>query len=84
MESEGRRLQISGDKETDIANGILRVSMAVQQTVCFLDGHRSPTRSVSKVTTTWKAHPGIPMASAPNMSCTNSTAWPKRATPWKP
>jgi ABC-type uncharacterized transport system involved in gliding motility auxiliary subunit len=42
MESEGRRLQISGDKETDIANGILRVSMAVQQTVCFLDGHREP------------------------------------------
>jgi ABC-type uncharacterized transport system involved in gliding motility auxiliary subunit len=42
MESEGRKLQISGDKETDIANGILRVSMGVQQTVCFLDGHREP------------------------------------------
>jgi hypothetical protein len=42
MESEGRKLQISGDKETDIANGILRVSMGVQQTLCFLDGHREP------------------------------------------
>src|SRR5437773_6147257 len=26
MESEGRKLQVSGDSETDIANGILRVS----------------------------------------------------------
>ena len=42
MESEGRRLQVSGDKENDIANGILRVSMGVQQTLCFLDGHREP------------------------------------------
>jgi ABC-type uncharacterized transport system involved in gliding motility auxiliary subunit len=42
MESEGRKLQISSDKETDIANGILRVSMGVQQAVCFLDGHREP------------------------------------------
>ncbi len=42
MESEGRKLQISSDKETDISNGILRVSMGVQQTVCFLDGHREP------------------------------------------
>ncbi|MGH8759347.1 MAG: GldG family protein [Burkholderiales bacterium] len=42
MESEDRKLQINGDKETDIANGVLRVSMGVQQTVCFLDGHREP------------------------------------------
>jgi ABC-type uncharacterized transport system involved in gliding motility auxiliary subunit len=42
MESEGRRLQVNSDKETDIANGILRVSMEVQQVVCFLDGHREP------------------------------------------
>jgi ABC-type uncharacterized transport system involved in gliding motility auxiliary subunit len=42
MESEGRKLQITSDKETDIANGILRVSMGVQQTLCFLDGHREP------------------------------------------
>ncbi|MGH8679567.1 MAG: Gldg family protein, partial [Burkholderiales bacterium] len=42
MESEGRKLQISSDKETDIANGILRVSMGVQETLCFLDGHREP------------------------------------------
>jgi hypothetical protein len=40
MESEGRKLQVNGNNETDIANGILRVSMGVQQTVCFLDGHR--------------------------------------------
>jgi ABC-type uncharacterized transport system involved in gliding motility auxiliary subunit len=40
MESEGRKLQVNGDKETDIANGILRVSMGVQQTACFLTGHR--------------------------------------------
>ncbi len=42
MESEGRKLQVNSDKETDIANGILRVSMGVQQTLCFLDGHREP------------------------------------------
>ena len=42
MESEGRRLQIDAPTETDIANGILRVSMGVQETLCFLDGHREP------------------------------------------
>jgi ABC-type uncharacterized transport system involved in gliding motility auxiliary subunit len=39
MESEGRRITVNGPTETDIANGILRVSQGVQQTVCFLDGH---------------------------------------------
>jgi ABC-type uncharacterized transport system involved in gliding motility auxiliary subunit len=42
MESEGRRLQVNGPTETDIANGILRVSQGVQQVVCFLDGHGEP------------------------------------------
>ncbi len=42
MESEGRRLQVSGDSETDIANGILRVSRSASQRVCFLDGHSEP------------------------------------------
>src|SRR5205809_51386 len=42
MESGGRRLQVSGDSETDIANGILRVSRATTQLVCFLDGHGEP------------------------------------------
>src|SRR6267143_182206 len=36
MESEGRKLQVNGDSETDIANGILRVSRATTQLVCFL------------------------------------------------
>jgi hypothetical protein len=40
MESEDRKLQVNGGSESDIVNGILRVSMGVQQTVCFLDGHR--------------------------------------------
>src|SRR3989454_11741531 len=39
MESEGRKLQVSGDSETDIANGILRVSRDAPQLVCFLAGH---------------------------------------------
>jgi hypothetical protein len=39
MESEGRRLQVNGGSETDIANGILRVSRSTTQRVCFLDGH---------------------------------------------
>lgn len=39
MESEGRKLQVHGGAETDIVNGILRVSQGVTQTVCFLDGH---------------------------------------------
>jgi ABC-type uncharacterized transport system involved in gliding motility auxiliary subunit len=42
MESEGRRLQVNGGSETDIANGILRVSQAASQRVCFLDGHGEP------------------------------------------
>src|SRR5438874_1276678 len=42
MESEGRKLQVNGDSETDIANGILRVSRATTQPVCFLDGHGEP------------------------------------------
>ena len=42
MESEGRRLQVSGDSEVNIANGILRVSRSASQRVCFLDGHSEP------------------------------------------
>jgi ABC-type uncharacterized transport system involved in gliding motility auxiliary subunit len=42
MESEGRRLQVHGGSETDIANGVLRVSQAATQRVCFLDGHGEP------------------------------------------
>ncbi len=39
LESGGRTMQVHGPEETDIANGILRVSIGAQQTVCFLDGH---------------------------------------------
>ena len=42
LASEGRKMQISGSSETDIANAILRVSLGVTQKVCFLDGHREP------------------------------------------
>jgi ABC-type uncharacterized transport system involved in gliding motility auxiliary subunit len=42
MESEGRRLQVNGGSETDIANGILRVSRSTTQRVCFVDGHGEP------------------------------------------
>jgi ABC-type uncharacterized transport system involved in gliding motility auxiliary subunit len=42
MESEGRRLQVNGGSETDIANGILRISQSATQRVCFLDGHGEP------------------------------------------
>jgi hypothetical protein len=42
LESEGRRLQVNGGSETDIANGILRVSQGATQLLCFLDGHREP------------------------------------------
>ncbi|RPH82112.1 MAG: hypothetical protein EHM88_10315 [Candidatus Rokuibacteriota bacterium] len=42
MESEGRRLQVNGGSETDIANGILRVSRSATQRVCFVDGHGEP------------------------------------------
>jgi ABC-type uncharacterized transport system involved in gliding motility auxiliary subunit len=42
MESEGRRLQVHGGSETDIANGILRVSQGARQLVCFVDGHGEP------------------------------------------
>jgi ABC-type uncharacterized transport system involved in gliding motility auxiliary subunit len=40
LTSEGRRLQVHGSSETDIANGILRVSRSATQRLCFLDGHR--------------------------------------------
>jgi ABC-type uncharacterized transport system involved in gliding motility auxiliary subunit len=39
LESGDRKMQIHGPEETDIANGILRVSLGAQQTACFLDGH---------------------------------------------
>lgn len=39
MSSEGRRLDVNGDSEADMANAILRVSQGVTQTLCFLDGH---------------------------------------------
>jgi ABC-type uncharacterized transport system involved in gliding motility auxiliary subunit len=42
LESEGRKMQLNSPSETDIANGILRVSLGVTQKVCFLDGHREP------------------------------------------
>jgi hypothetical protein len=42
LESEGRRLQVHGGSETDIANGILRVSRSATQRVCFLEGHGEP------------------------------------------
>ncbi|HEX7811976.1 MAG TPA: GldG family protein [Burkholderiales bacterium] len=42
FESEGRKLTVNGPSETDIANGILRISQGVQQTVCFLEGHGEP------------------------------------------
>jgi ABC-type uncharacterized transport system involved in gliding motility auxiliary subunit len=42
MESDGRKLQVNSGSETDIANGILRVSQSATQRVCFLDGHGEP------------------------------------------
>ena len=39
LQSEDRSLRINGPTETDIANGILRVSQGAKQLVCFLDGH---------------------------------------------
>jgi len=42
MESEGRKITVNGPTETDIANGILRVTQGKQQTACFTDGHGEP------------------------------------------
>jgi hypothetical protein len=42
LQSENRKVQISSPSETDIANGILRVSRAATQTICFLEGHGEP------------------------------------------
>jgi ABC-2 type transport system ATP-binding protein len=39
LQSEDRQLQVHGQSETDIANGILRVSQGAKQLICFLDGH---------------------------------------------
>jgi ABC-type uncharacterized transport system involved in gliding motility auxiliary subunit len=40
LESEGRKMQLNSHTETEIANAILRISLGVTQTVCFLAGHR--------------------------------------------
>lgn len=42
LESEGRKMQVNGPSESEIANAILRISLGVTQKVCFLDGHREP------------------------------------------
>jgi ABC-type uncharacterized transport system involved in gliding motility auxiliary subunit len=39
MESEDRTRQVHGNSETDVMNGILRVSQGAKQRVCFLEGH---------------------------------------------
>ena len=39
LQSEGRTVQVHGNSEADIVNGILRVAQGVTQTVCFLEGH---------------------------------------------
>lgn len=39
LESEDRKIVINGPTETDIANGILRVSQGKKQLICFLAGH---------------------------------------------
>ena len=39
MTSEGRRLDVNGELEADIVNGILRISQGATQTACFLTGH---------------------------------------------
>ena len=39
LQSEGRTVQVHGNSEADIVNGILRVAQGVTQTICFLEGH---------------------------------------------
>ena len=41
-ESEGRKLTVNGPTETDIANGLLRVTQSKQQLACFVEGHGEP------------------------------------------
>lgn len=42
FESEGRKLTVNGPTETDIANGLLRITQTKQQAVCFVEGHGEP------------------------------------------
>lgn len=39
MTNQDRRVDVNGDQEADIINGILRVSQGVTLHACFLDGH---------------------------------------------
>ncbi len=39
MTSEDRRVDVNGELEADIINGVLRVSQGATQKACFLDGH---------------------------------------------
>ena len=85
MESEGRKLQVNSGSETDIANGILRVSQSVHPAGVL---PRRPRRAGS-------VQPGVARspggraratrtASAPSTCCTSGTGWPRRATPSRP
>lgn len=78
LESEGRRLQVHGSSETEIANGILRVSQGAKQLVCFLDGHREadPLSMEAHDHVEGTAGPDghTPTASAPSTCCTSATA----------
>ena len=42
FESEGRKLTVNGPTETEIANGILRITQGKQQLACFTEGHGEP------------------------------------------
>jgi ABC-type uncharacterized transport system involved in gliding motility auxiliary subunit len=39
LESEGRRVIVNGNTETEFTNALLRVSSDVTQEICFTDGH---------------------------------------------
>jgi 4-amino-4-deoxy-L-arabinose transferase-like glycosyltransferase len=86
LSSEDRKLQVHGQTETDIANGILRVSQGAKQQICFLDGHDEADPSAPRATTMSKAWPGrtaISTAWARNTSSMSATASPRRCTAWR-
>jgi len=84
LESQGRRLQVNGGSETDIANGILRVSQGATQLVCFLDGHREPDPFSLESHDHLEGAPGHSHGLGARYVLHERHGWPRHAMRWRP
>ncbi len=66
LESGGRKLQVNGPTETEIANGILRVSQGRSQQSASSKATASRIRSAWRLMIIWRARPDTATGSAPS------------------